>query len=158
MRKMSAKGLALIEQWAGSSNTVYRDSAGYPTIGVGHLLKKDELSSGKICLSDKVIKIHDPISEEDILSILSSDIMLAAECVDKAVKVQLTQDQFDALVSFTFNVGIGAFKGSTLLKVLNNGYIENVPKELARWNRAGGKVVPGLVNRRNNEIKLFGFI
>jgi len=75
--------------------------------------------------------------------------------VNSGVKVALNQNQFDSLVSFTFNTGIQAFADSTLLKMLNQGNYDAVPDQLRRWVRAGGNVVQGLVNRRENEIKLW---
>jgi len=86
---------------------------------------------------------------------LSQDVRPAEQTVNNGVKVALNQNQFDALVSFTFNVGGASFNGSTLLKVLNQGQYAQVPDQLRRWNKAGGKVVQGLVNRRENEVKLW---
>jgi len=95
------------------------------------------------------------LTDQQVLDLLSQDVNPAAAAVTTRVTVTLSQNQFDALVSFTFNVGIGAFSGSTLLKVLNQGQYNQVPDQLLRWNKAGGKVVPGLTNRRQNEIKLW---
>ena len=86
----------------------------------------------------------------------AQDVKPAEQAVGGGVKVALSQNQFDALVSFAFNVGNGAFLGSTLLKVLNQGQYDQVPTQLLRWTRSGGQVVQGLVNRRQNEIKLWG--
>jgi lysozyme len=95
------------------------------------------------------------LTDQQVLDLLSQDVQPAENAVNAGVKVALNQNQFDALVSFTFNVGVGAFSGSTLLKVLNQGDYDGVPAQLSRWNKAGGKVVQGLVNRRDNEIKLW---
>ncbi|TAN46831.1 MAG: hypothetical protein EPN21_19290 [Methylococcaceae bacterium] len=86
--------------------------------------------------------------QADIL--LCQDLAPAEDAVNGAVTVSLTQNQFDALVSFTFNVGKGAFLGSTLLKLLNQGQYGQVPVQLERWNRSGGQVVQGLVNRTSS--------
>ena len=76
--------------------------------------------------------------------------------VEKYVTVSLTQNQFDALVSWTFNLGPGNLKESTMLKKLNQGLYEEVPDEMRRWNKAGGEVLEGLVRRRDAEAELFG--
>lgn len=77
------------------------------------------------------------------------------QAVDELVKVPLNQNQLEALTSFTFQVGLGTFSSSTLLKVLNEGKYERVPDELRRWNKAGGRELPGLVQRRKAEIELW---
>ena len=153
--QMSPHGLELLEQWEGFKTTVYKDSAGLPTIGVGHLLTKSELSSGKITINGVPVKYGDGLTEQQVTDLLAQDVQPAAAAVNSHVKVSLNQNQFDALVSFAFNVGVGAFTSSTLLKVLNQGQYDEVPTQLLRWTRAGGQVVQGLVNRRNNEIKLW---
>jgi lysozyme len=153
--QMSSHGLELLEQWEGFKTTVYKDSAGLPTIGVGHLLTKSELSSGKITINGVPVSYENGLTEQQVTDLLAQDVQPAAAAVNNNVKVDLDQNQFDALVSFTFNVGVGAFTGSTLLKVLNQGQYDQVPTQLLRWTRAGGQVVQGLVNRRNNEIKLW---
>lgn len=153
--QMSPHGLELLEQWEGFKLTVYKDSAGLPTIGVGHLLTKSELSSGKITINGVPVKYGNGLTEQQVTDLLGQDVGPASAAVNGGVKVPLNQNQFDALVSFTFNVGVGAFNSSTLLKVLNQKQYDQVPTQLLRWTRAGGQVVQGLVNRRNNEIKLW---
>jgi lysozyme len=152
---MSPHGLDLLEQWEGSESKAYKDSAGLLTIGVGHLLTKSELSSGKITIKGVPVKYADGLTQQQITDLLAQDVQPAENAVNNGVKVKLNQNQFDALVSFTFNVGTGAFNSSTLLKLLNQGQYDQVPTQLLRWTRAGGQVVQGLVNRRNNEIKLW---
>jgi len=95
------------------------------------------------------------LTDQQALDLLSQDVQPAEKAVNAGVKVALNQNQFDALVSFTFNVGVGAFTSSTLLKVLNQSQYGAVPDQLRRWNKAGGNVVQGLVNRRANEISLW---
>jgi len=95
------------------------------------------------------------LSDSQVLDLLKQDMTPAAQVVTNKVTVPLNQNQFDALTSFTFNVGGAAFSGSTLLKLLNQGQYDEVPPQLRRWNKAGGKVVQGLINRRENEIKLW---
>ncbi|HSF24400.1 MAG TPA: lysozyme [Blastocatellia bacterium] len=151
----SEHGLELLKLWEGFKLKVYKDSAGLPTIGVGHLLTKSELSSGKIAINGLPVRYTDGLTEQQVLDLLSQDVKPAEQTVNTSVKVPLNQNQFDALVSFTFNVGGGAFKASTLLKLLNQNKYADVPAQLLRWTRAAGKVVQGLVNRRQNEIKLW---
>ena len=153
--QMSQHGLALLQQWEGFELNVYRDSAGLPTIGVGHLLKKSELSSGKIIINGVPVKYGGGLAEQQALDLLSQDLAPTTQAVTNGVKVTLNQNQFDALTSFTFNVGIGAFTSSTLLKALNQGQLDQAPTQLMRWTRSSGQVVQGLVNRRQNEIKLW---
>lgn len=107
-RKMSEAGLAFLTQREGFSSTVYRDSAGHPTIGYGHKIVAGEDFSGGI-------------TESAARELLAQDVTKAEDTVRNSVKVELTQDQFDALVSFTYNVGPVAFSHSTLLRMLNEG-------------------------------------
>jgi lysozyme len=85
----------------------------------------------------------------------AKELAIYEDAVEKYVKVPLNQNQFDALVSFVYNCGPGALQKSTLLKVLNQGKYSQVPAQLARWNKAGGKVWPGLTRRRAAEGALF---
>lgn len=153
--KMSTEGRTLLTQWEGKRNEVYTDSAGLPTIGVGHLLTRDELSSGKILLLGIPVKYHNGLTGLEIDKLLSQDLAGAEGAVNCGVEAPLNQNQFDAIVSFVFNVGRTAFFGSTLRKALNHRKYLEVPTQLRRWNRSGGQVVQGMVNRRENEIKLF---
>jgi lysozyme len=153
--QMSQHGLGLLTQWEGCVLELYNDSAGLPTIGVGHLLTKSELSSGKIVINGVPVQYSASLTQQQAEDLLAQDLDPAEQAVNSGVKVALSQNQFDALTSFTFNVGIGAFKSSTLLKVLNQGQYAQVPDQLMRWTRAGGRLVQGLVNRRQNEIKLW---
>jgi hypothetical protein len=89
------------------------------------------------------------------MKILASDLVKFEDGVDNLVKVPLKQNQFDALVSFAFNVGLGALGKSTLLKKLNAGQYDAVPAELMKWTKAGGKELPGLVRRRRAEAALW---
>ena len=153
--QMSENGLGLLQQWEGFKLQVYKDSAGFPTIGVGHLLTKPELTSGEIVIGGVPVQYAGGLTNQQTLDLLGQDVKPAEQAVNTGVKVPLNQNQFDALVSFTFNVGVGAFQSSTLLKVLNQQQYDEVPAQLLRWTRAGGQVVQGLVNRRQNEIKLW---
>ena len=153
--QMSEQGLGLLEKWEGFELNVYKDSAGLPTIGVGHLLTKSELSSGKIMLNGVPVPYSGGLTNQQVLDLLGQDVKPAELAVNNGVKVTLNQNQFDALVSFTFNVGVGAFTASTLLKLINQQQYTAVPTQFLRWVRSGGQVVQGLVNRRQNEISLW---
>ena len=153
--EMSIHGVKLLKEWEGCKSHVYNDPAGIPTIGVGHKLTQSELSSGKITIKGAAIKCAEGLSDQQMIDLLAQDLRPAQEAVNGDVTVALTQNRFDALVSFTFNVGTGAFAASTLRKVLNQGNYDEVPNQLRRWVHAGGNVLPGLVTRRENEIKLW---
>lgn len=133
-----------IELIEGFRARAYRDVGGVWTIGYGHAIKPSEGHLKKAILT-----------REQAAELLKEDVRDAEDAVNTYVKVPLKQEQFDALVSFTFNVGGGALKRSTLLEKLNAGHCCAVPDELRRWRRAGGKVVAGLVARREKEIALY---
>jgi lysozyme len=152
---MSQRGQAMLEQWEAFKLHVYKDSAGLPTIGVGHLLTKSELTSGKIIINGVAVRYANGLTQQQVNDLLAQDLKPAEQAVTSGVKVALNQNQFDALTSFAFNVGTGAFSGSTLLKVLNQGQYNQVPAQLMRWKHSGGQVTQGLINRREDEIKLW---
>lgn len=152
---ISKKGLGFIKKWEGEELQVYKDVAGLDTIGVGHLLTKEELHSGKIYINGQKVKYHNGLTSKQSLDLLDQDVDRFERAVNRLVVVPLVQHQFDCLVSFSFNVGSGALERSTLLKLLNQGKYEEVPKQLLRWNRAGGKVVRGLTYRRQDEADLW---
>jgi GH24 family phage-related lysozyme (muramidase) len=138
------RGVDLIKSFEGWMACWYKDAAGYPTIGYGHLIKAGESYKQGSC-----------ITQAQGESLLRGDLGTAESCVNGAVKRTLNGNQFSALVSFTFNLGCGNFKSSTLLSKLNAGDFGAVCSELARWNKAGGKVLPGLTRRRAAECDLF---
>ena len=161
MMKMSSKGIRTLIDSEGSINTIYDDQAGLPTIGVGHLLKKSELSSGKIELSDgTIIDLRKgKISDRSVERLLADDLIPREKAVYNMVDVEIEQEQFDALVHFVFNVGIGAFRKSTLLKRVNSGNFDAVPDEFRKWNivtvRGKKQVSKGLANRREVECSMW---
>ena len=144
--KTSKAGLDLIKQFESFRAAPYLCSAGVPTIGYGTTVYPNGI---KVKLSDQ--KITQQLAE----SFLQFHVNAIEKDVSKLVKVTLTQNQFDALVSFVYNVGLGAFGDSTLLKLLNAGDIDGTSKQFERWNKAGGKVSNGLTRRRNAEKALF---
>ena len=160
MRTFSVNGIKLIEMFEEREYEVYPDSGGALTIGIGHLLTKSNRTSGKIKAKDKngveyYIRYNRKLNDTEVEDILRADLAVAEEIVNKEVKVILTQYQYDALVSFTFNVGNTAFKDSTLLKLLNKSKYDDVPTQMRRWNRDNGEIVSGLINRREKEIKVW---
>ena len=144
----SPEGIALIKKYEGCRLTAYPDpgTGGAPwTIGYGwtHPVDGKPVSPGMTihqATADRLLKIGLVSYENDVL---------------KLVRVKLTQGQFDALVSFAYNVGSRALSTSTLLKKLNGGDIKGAADEFLRWNKAGGKVMPGLTNRRKAERDVF---
>jgi lysozyme len=151
--QLSADGIELLKALEGVEAEPYRDSAGLWTVGAGHCLTKDELSAGKIYCGDQVLRWKDgPLTDDEIDRLLAEDVGWAEAAVEVAVRVPLSQDQFDCLVLWTFNIGANAMRESTLVKKLNDWRYTEVPDELRRWVRAGGQVLPGLVRRREREI------
>ena len=152
--EMSESGLEMLKTLEGCKVNAYKDVAGYLTIGVGHLLTEEEIEAGLI--NGKVpFAPQAPITMEQALQVLKDDVKDAEAEVLMDVEVWLQQCEFDALVSFVYNIGGGAFATSTLLRKLNRGDREKVPEEMRRWNKAGGKVITGLTNRREVEIKMW---
>ncbi|EIO0371983.1 lysozyme [Salmonella enterica] len=144
----SEKGIRLIKQFEGCSLTAYPDpgTGGDPwSIGYGwtHPIDGKPVKRGMTIdqvTADRLLKTGLVGYENDVL---------------KVVRVKLTQGQFDALVSFAYNVGSRALSTSTLLKKLNAGDIKGAADEFLRWNKAGGKVMLGLTNRRKAERDVF---
>lgn len=153
--KLSEKGLDFIKEVEGSSKTVYLDSGGAPTIGVGHLLTQSERRSGKIFICSRAVDYGNGLTDSQIEDLLLDDVSESQLAVISNVKAHLDQCQFDALVSFAFNVGNIAFEESTLLRKLNACKYEDVPTQMRRWVYDNGKKVKGLKNRREKEITLW---
>ena len=153
--KVDPKFYEFLTSVEGKYKQVYLDSGGEPTIGIGHLLTLSERRSGKIVIGKAVVEYRYGLTDEQILSLCRQDIRTVVNVVNRGVKVILTQNQFNALVSFTFNVGNEGFLNSTLLRFLNQGQYDNVPTQLRRWKYDNGKVVQGLINRREKEIRLW---
>jgi len=152
---MTEQGEKLLIEVEGSQCTLYHDHIGLPTIGVGHLLTRDEIYSGKIWIGEQCLDYRKGLTEEQVKQLMYADLAPREAELRKLVFVPLTENQFDALVSFAFNIGINAFKKSTLLKTLNKGEYALVPGQMRRWVFAGGKKSMGLANRREKEIKLW---
>lgn len=140
-RKISQKGLDHIKRWEGLRLTAYQDSANVWTIGYGHTSMA----------GDPYVRQGMVITDIEATNILMRDLRQFEQAVEQAVKVELNDSQFAALVSFAYNIGVGAFKKSSLLKKLNKGDYDAVPAELMKWVNAGGRRLQGLVNRRSAE-------
>ncbi len=157
--KTSQKGLEFIADEEGVRLRAYLDVAGLATLGVGHLLTENEKESGYLDIEGESIRWNLGITYPQAMVLLAQDVTIAESAINNNVEVNLTQNQFDALVSFTFNVGIGAFKNSTLLRVLNTGDYDGVPDQLRKWVKAGGRGpengFTALANRREREIDLW---
>lgn len=153
--KVDATFMDFLSREEGIRRFTYLDSNNVPTIGIGHKIRKSEKSSGKITINSIAVKYQEGLTTEQILALCLQDIKYAETCINGCIQVRLTQNQFNALVSFAFNVGISAFSSSTLRRKLNMGLYDEVPTQLIRWVYDGGKVVRGLINRRNAEIELW---
>lgn len=110
---------------------------------------------GTTRINGQPIKLETKITKAQAELYLKADLEVFADKVRKLIKVRLNDDQFGALVSFAYNIGIGAFQNSTLLRLLNTGDFKSVPDQLRRWNKNDGKVMKGLTNRREKEIVLW---
>jgi len=139
--KISEAGINLVKHYEGLQQQPYICPAGKPTIGYGH--------TGP----DVVFGIT--ITEADADKLLREDLHYAERGVETYARVPLTQGQFDALVSFAFNLGIGALRDSTLLKKVNAKDFDGAAAEFGKWVHGGGRVLPGLIKRRAAEAALF---
>lgn len=158
--QMSEHGRQLLTQWEGMKTSSYLDAGGKPTIGVGHLLTDSELSSGTLVINGVSVPWNSGINEFHVAELLRQDLGRFEDAVNRVVDpgVELAQSQFDALVSFAFNVGVAGFTGSTLLERVNTRNLGGVPTQLRRWTKLGdGQVSEGLANRRENEVDLWNF-
>lgn len=140
MRRINPEGIAFIKQWEGLRLDAYKCSAGEWTIGYGHTATAKEGMK---------------ITQTEAERLLYQDLSLYETAVTRAVTAQLSDNQFAALVSWSYNVGITAMRNSSLIRKLNQGDYGSVPGELARWNKVKGKVNRGLSNRRAAEAGLW---
>ena len=138
--QLSNKGHDLLKYFEGCELEAYQDSVGVWTIGYGHTKGVHE---GMV------------ITQEQAEQMLLDELKEYEGYVEDMVEVELTQEQFDALVVWGSTLGPTHFKNSTLLKRINEGNFEDVPYQMKRWNKAGGKVLLGLERRREAEAKMF---
>lgn len=136
----SDAGFALTQQFEGCRLNAYQDSVGVWTIGFGHTAG---VLPGMSC------------TQQQAEEWLKADIHWAENAVNQYVTAALTQGEFDALVDFVFNLGVGNFVHSTLLRLLNSEDYDGAADEFPKWNRAGGKILPGLTARRLAEQEMF---
>lgn len=141
MREINQAGLNLIKKYEGCSLKAYVCPAGVLTIGYGHT----GLDVGK----------NQVITQFKADELLKNDLLKFCKTVDARVKVPLNDNQFAALVSFTFNVGSTNLFFSTLLKQVNRGNVPQAAEQFLKWNKAGGKVLDGLTKRRQAEKELW---
>ncbi len=138
---MNAAGIKLIKEFEGCKLKAYRDIVGVLTVGYGHT--GPDVYEGQV------------ITQDDAEKLLRADLDVFEKGVARLVKVSLTENQFAALVSFAYNLGLGALKASTLLQLLNKGDPEGASLEFPKWNRAAKQVSAGLARRRLAEQQLF---
>jgi len=140
------KSLALIKEFEGLRLNAYLDPVGIPTIGYGTIRYPD---GSKVRMGDRITEAQ---AEDYLLDHVESSVVAK---IDPLIQVPLTENQYNALVSFVYNVGIGAFQRSTMLRKLNSGDYIGAAFEFPRWKLAGGKILAGLVRRRKAERALF---
>ncbi|QPG61208.1 lysozyme [Pseudomonas sp. BIGb0427] len=138
--RTSQRGLSLIKSFEGLRLQSYQDAVGVWTIGYG---------------TTRGIKPGMSITKDQAERMLANDVQRFEAEVERLVKVPLTMNQCDALISFTYNLGAANLESSTLLRLLNRGDYAGAAEQFPRWNKAGGKVLPGLVRRREAERVLF---
>lgn len=138
--KTGSKGIDLIKHFEGCELEAYKCPAGVWTIGYGHI---------------KGVKEGMTITEQQAEEMLKSELNEYEGYINNLVTAELNQNQFDAMVSWVYNLGGGNLGASTLLKVLNAGDYDGVPAQIMRWNKAGGKVLEGLTRRRQAEADMF---
>ena len=145
--KISSKGIEFIIAFEGIRTSPYLDSISLPTIGIGTTIYPN---GQKVTMKDK------PITLEQAKEYLKNDLEKFEKGVTNLVKVKLNQNQFDALVSFAYNCGLGNLKASTLLKLVNSMPTSDaIFNQFLRWNKAGGKEIAGLTRRRKAEAELY---
>ena len=145
--KTSEKGLAMIKEFEGFKSKPYKCPAGVPTIGYGSTFY---LNGSKVKLTDRAI------SEKEASELLIKSLAKYENTINVAVKVPLDQNEFDALVSFVYNLGSGNFISSTLLKLINaNASPVEVSQQFIKWNKCNGEPLDGLTRRREAERDLY---
>lgn len=138
--KVSQECIDMMHHFEGWRNEAYLDPVGIPTIGVGFI---------------DGVKMGDYMTDEEIVIRLRQELTRFKRSVGSRVTVKITQQQYDSLVSFAYNLGKASLKRSTLLRKLNSGKYQEASQEFLRWNRAGGRVLLGLQRRRDAERLMF---
>lgn len=157
MNSISAHGLEEIKRHEGVRTTPYRDVAALWTVGVGHLMYLNQVKlKQKQRATYKLLPEDDRVwSMDEVNQILKNDLLRFERGVLRLCPFLASQGQMDALVSFAFNLGLGALQRSTLRSKHNRGDYKGASREFGRWVRAGGRVVRGLVNRRKAETAMY---
>ena len=155
--KVSAKCIQQIKLDEGVRSKPYQCPALLWTVGVGHVI---DPTHARVPMANRKELPIPPgwdrvLSAEEIDDILRKDLARFESGVLRLIKVPMTQGQFDALVSFSFNVGLGNLQNSTLRMKVNRGDYEGAAEQFLVWTKAGGKVLPGLVKRRTHEKEMF---
>ena len=146
---VSPRGLQELKDSEGLRLTLYLDVASHATIGVGHLVHKGPIDG------TEPAAFKDGITEQEALDLLQADVQRFVAALRRLVTVPVSQNEFDALLNLVFNIGVGNFTTSTLLRKLNAGDYAGAAAQFPAWRLAGGKVSPGLVARRARERTLF---
>lgn len=144
--KLSANGFKLLGELEGIVLRPYRDSVGIPTIGIGSTYYED---GTKVKMSDKAI------TKERAIQLAKNVVKSFEAQVNKSILPTMVQNQFDAMVLLCYNIGESGFARSSVVRNFNAGNLQKAADSFLLWNKAGGKVVRGLVNRRNIERTLF---
>ena len=145
--KVSSKGLDIIKKYEGFSSKPYLCPAHVPTIGYGSTYYED---GSKVKLTDS------PITQEKATELLEALLVSFERAVDSYCTDSINQNQFDSLVSFAYNCGVGNLKSSTLLRKVNvNPDNPTIKDEFLKWTKGGGKTLSGLVRRRTEEAQLY---
>ncbi len=139
-RRINDVGIELIKEFEGLRLKPYRCPSNIWTIGYGHT---------------RTVRLDMVITSGQAEQLLREDLRTAEKAIVRLVQVPLSDHQFAALVCFVFNVGVGNFQKSTLLRLLNRGWYEQVPAQFARWNRSRGEILGGLARRRAAEARLW---
>lgn len=140
-REVSEAGVRLVQEFEGCRLDAYRCPAGIPTIGYG--ATGPDIRMGMVW------------TQEQAEARLAEDVQRFADAVERALTVDVSDNEFAAMVSLAFNIGAAAFRKSTLLRLVNDGHFEAAAQQFERWNRAGGRVMAGLTRRRQAERALF---
>jgi GH24 family phage-related lysozyme (muramidase) len=148
--KTSQAGAQFIAKFEGSKSQVYLDSAGLPTVGIGHLLLPDEKAGNYVTIGGEKVPLNSPLSQDNILKLFQQDLAPREAKVQKSIQVKISQTQFDMLVSFTYNIG----NCNALAAILNTGSFDVTEKWMS-YCHAAGKVIPGLQTRRSKEVANF---
>lgn len=143
-KKTGDSGKKLIKEFEGFRATAYLCPAGVWTVGYGTTR-----------IGGKPVKDGTKITTEEAETFLEQDLKRFEDGVNRLVQVEITQNQFDALVSFVYNLGIGSLQKSTLLKKLNAGLFAEAAEQFLKWDKSDGKSLPGLARRRKAERDLF---